>query len=172
IGVLKKDFANLVRDRTINVKSRTNKDQAWAALHGSSRRHGRMYAVLARFIAGGGHYAALLGRAAYRHRLSAIAWLIALLNRCIKRIHVDVDYFAHQLPAHYFEGEFCMFFRRAMFFLRSIECRQLTMHGCHHPTVCTKLTFGFAENCLIPLFSVERMPVRTQTSRRCQLVAY
>jgi hypothetical protein len=57
-----------------------------------------MHAELARFVARGRDHAAF-ARSADRDRPPAQLRIITLFDRCVERIHVDMDDFARRLPA-------------------------------------------------------------------------
>jgi hypothetical protein len=84
------DGPDLVGDSAIDLKPVRHKNQLWAKLPRPPARHGRAHAKFARFIAGGCHNAPL-ATAAHGNRLAPQLGKIALLDRCEKRIHIDMD---------------------------------------------------------------------------------
>jgi hypothetical protein len=91
--VFGEDFANLQRDRLVGVEPRLYEDQVRAFSLGNDRRHRRMHAKCARFVARGRDDAAGQG-SADPDRLSAQLRIVALFDRRVERIHVDMDDFA------------------------------------------------------------------------------
>jgi hypothetical protein len=53
-----------------------------------------MNAEFSGFIARGGHYAPL-GGVTYRQRLASVFGMVALFDRSVKRVHIDVNYLSH-----------------------------------------------------------------------------
>jgi hypothetical protein len=88
--VLGEDIANLSADRLVDFEAWLDEDQVRTLSFRGDRRHSRANAVLASFVARGGDDAAL-GRTAHCHRLAAQVRIIALLDRRVKGIHVDMD---------------------------------------------------------------------------------
>jgi hypothetical protein len=106
--VFGEDLPNFQRDRLVGVKPRLDKDQVGASPLGGDRRHRGMHAELPRFVACGRDDAAF-ARSADRDRLAAQLRIIALFDRCIERIHIDMDDFAR--AARPGRGSFCGPFR-------------------------------------------------------------
>ena len=88
--VVGEDGVDLARDGAVDVEPRRHEHQFRALPHGGGRRHGRAHAERARLVARRGHHAAL-GAVANRHRPAAQLRVVALLDRRIERVHVDVD---------------------------------------------------------------------------------
>src|SRR5579875_2939854 len=88
--VFGEDPADLKRDRPIDLKARFDEDQIRASALGRERGHRGADAELARFIAGGGDHPAL-PRSADRDRLAAQLRIVALFDRGVEGIHVDMD---------------------------------------------------------------------------------
>ena len=87
--VIGEDRADLVRDRAIGVEARLDEDELGAAALGGDRGHGRADAVFARLVARRRDHAAHL--AADRDRLAPQLRIVALLDRRIEGVHVDMD---------------------------------------------------------------------------------
>src|SRR6266851_7831696 len=92
-----KGITDLERDRLVGVKSRLYENQIWAFPLGGERRHRRTHAELACFVAGGGDDTAG-PRSADCDRLAAQIGVVALFDRCVKGIHVDMDDLARSAP--------------------------------------------------------------------------
>src|SRR6476646_6827879 len=90
IGKVCEDRPDLQRDLAIDVEPRGHEYQLGAALERRDRRHSRLHAKLARLIAGSSDYTPSLS-ATDRQRLPTQCRVIALLNRCIKGIHINMD---------------------------------------------------------------------------------
>ena len=86
---------DLPRDRAIDVEARRYEDQLRTLSHGRDRRHGRANAEGARLVARGGHHAPL-GPMADGDRSAAKLGVVALFDRRIEGIHVDVDNLAQR----------------------------------------------------------------------------
>src|SRR5207249_677005 len=86
-------------DRLVDVEARLDEDQLGTLIPGGERGHGRTYAELSRFVGRRGNHAAQL-RAANRYGLAAQLGIVALLDRRIERVHVDVDDLADRLVGH------------------------------------------------------------------------
>jgi hypothetical protein len=81
---------DLLRHHFVDVEARRHEHQVRAFPPGSDGRHGGVDAKLPGFVARGGHHASFT-RPTHREREAAQAGVIALLHRCVERIHVDVD---------------------------------------------------------------------------------
>ena len=64
---------------------------------GLRHRHGRAHAEDARLVARRRHHAAPVGLAADGDRPAGERGIVALLDRCVERVHVDVDDAAHEI---------------------------------------------------------------------------
>jgi hypothetical protein len=105
--VFGENLPDLQRDRLVSVEPRRNEDQIRAFPLGCDRRHRRMHAELARFIACGRNDTAF-ARSADRDRLPAQFRIVALFDRCVERIHVYMNDFAR--PARPGRGFFSPLF--------------------------------------------------------------
>ncbi len=92
--VVGKDRVDLARDGAIDVEARRHEHQLRALAHRRGRRHGRAHAEGAGLIARRGHHASL-SAVADRDRPPAKGRVVALLDRRIEGVHVDVDDLAH-----------------------------------------------------------------------------
>src|ERR1700730_13758486 len=92
--MLCKDGADLLGDRLVDLEARLDKDQIWTLPLRGDRRHRRAHTELARLIACRRDDAAL-PRSTHGDRLAAQFRVVALFDRRVERIHVDVD----DLPA-------------------------------------------------------------------------
>ena len=72
-----------------NAEAMRHEDQVGTFSPGGHRGHGRVDAEFACLVAGSGNDAARFGKTD-RDRLAAKCGIIALLDRCVERIHVDV----------------------------------------------------------------------------------
>ena len=85
------DREHLLRHRAVLLEIRADDREVRAEADRARHRNRRAHAELARLVAGGRDHAARLRRAADRHRLAAQLRPIALLDRRVERVHVDVD---------------------------------------------------------------------------------
>src|ERR1700674_2600979 len=85
-----KDIADLQRHRLIGIKPRLHKDQIGALAFGSDRRHRGAYPEFARLVACRCDDATLAG-ATDCNGLATQFGVVALLDRGVERIHVDMD---------------------------------------------------------------------------------
>jgi len=69
----------------------TDDEEGGAEAHGAGHRHRRVDAEGARLVAGRGDHAPPLGPSAHGERLAAQRGIVALLDRGIERVHVDVN---------------------------------------------------------------------------------
>jgi hypothetical protein len=88
--VLREDRTDVPRNVLVDLKARLDEDQVGTLPLGGDRRHRRSDAKLARLITRGGDDPAL-ARSADGDRLSAQLGIIALLDRCIEGVHVDMN---------------------------------------------------------------------------------
>ena len=88
--MLGEDRADLTRDLAIDVEARRNEEELRAFAPRRDRRHGRAHAEGAGLIACRRDDAAL-ARAAHRDGLAAQLGFVALLDRRVEGVHVDVD---------------------------------------------------------------------------------
>ena len=88
--IFSKDRADLQRDFFVDVKARLHKNQIRTFPAGGHGRHCRTHAEFSRFIARSRHDAAL-ALAADRDWLAAQFGAIALLDRGVEGVHVDMD---------------------------------------------------------------------------------
>ena len=95
--MLGEDRPDLLRDRLVDVEARRDEDQFGALPLRGDRRHRRAHAELARLVARG-RYDAPFARSADRDRLAAQFRIVALFDRRIECIHVDVDDLANAPP--------------------------------------------------------------------------
>src|SRR5438874_1569234 len=76
---------------------RPHKNAAWTQPSRSHAGHRRADAKLARFVAGGADHSTLSWRTANDHRLPKQLWIVPLLNRGVKRIHIEMqDHAGHR----------------------------------------------------------------------------
>src|SRR5271165_3652031 len=87
------DIPDLQRDRLVGVEPRFNEYQIGAFALGGDRRHRGMRADRPRFVACGRDDTAF-ARSADRDRLPRQLRIVTLFDRCVKRIHIDMDDFA------------------------------------------------------------------------------
>ena len=88
--VFGEDLPDLERDRLVDVEPRLYENQIRAFSLSRERRHRGAHAELARFVARGRDDAAF-PRSADRDRLPTQRRIVALFDRCVERIHVDMD---------------------------------------------------------------------------------
>ena len=79
------------RCRLVFREIRRDDDERGAEADGSGHRDRRTHAEGARLVAGRSDHAAPIGPAADRDRLAAKRWVVALLDRRVERVHVDVE---------------------------------------------------------------------------------
>src|SRR5262249_17751733 len=72
-------------------------NQIGASPLGCDRRHRGTHAERARFVARGRDDTSF-ARTAYRNRLAAQLRIVTLFDRCVERIHVDMDDLARHTP--------------------------------------------------------------------------
>ena len=89
------DRPDLLRDLLIDLKARLHKNEAGTPALGRDRRHRRVDAERSRLVAGRSHHSSGVW-AAHSHRLAAKLRIVALLDRRVERIHIDVNDFARQ----------------------------------------------------------------------------
>jgi hypothetical protein len=88
--VVAEDRMDLARYSAIDLKAWRHKHQFRASPHGCSGRHRRAHAECTCLIAGRGNHASL-GRVSNRHRSATEARVVALFDRSIERVHINVD---------------------------------------------------------------------------------
>ena len=93
--IFRKDGMDLVRDGAIDVETRRHEHEFGAKAHRRGRRHGRAHAEDAGLITCCRNHAPL-GTMAYRHGAPLERRIVALFDRRIERVHVDVDDLAHR----------------------------------------------------------------------------
>ena len=98
-GVVGEDRPNLLGDGAVDVEPGRDEHEFRALAHRDGRRHGRSNAETSRLVARRGNDAAF-GRIADRHRLAFEGRIVALFDRRIERVHVDVDDLAHPPFVH------------------------------------------------------------------------
>ncbi len=81
----------------VGIEARPDEEEVRAELAGLEGGHGRAHAEHPGLVAGREHDPARAGRA-HRHRPAAQARVVALLDRGVEGVHVDVDDLAHQPP--------------------------------------------------------------------------
>ena len=92
------DPENEIRRGFVSRKIRRHDDELGTQPDRLRHRHRRVHAIVPRLVAGRRDDAALVRPAADRKWLAAQRWIVALLDRRIKRIHVDVKNPAHSHP--------------------------------------------------------------------------
>ena len=85
------DREHLLRHRPVLREVRPDDDQVGTEAHGPRHRNGRAHAKRPRLVAGRRHDAARRGRPADRHGPAPQFGPVALLDRRVERVHVDVD---------------------------------------------------------------------------------
>src|SRR5439155_13371033 len=85
------DAEHLLRDRAVLVEVGMHDDQRWTQPDRSRHRERRPDAKCSRLVAGGGDDAALVGIAADGDREAAKRRVVALLDRGVERIHIDME---------------------------------------------------------------------------------
>ena len=96
--VIRKDRVDLARDGAIDVEARPHEHQFGALAHRRGRRHRRAHAEGAGLVARRGDDASL-GAVADRDGTPSKRRIVALLDRRIEGVHVDVDDLAHRHAA-------------------------------------------------------------------------
>ncbi len=86
------DFPDLQGDRLVSVEARLDEDQIGAFPLGCDRRHRGMHAEPACFVTCRRDHTAF-ARSADRNRLAPQLRIVTLFDRCVKRIHIDMDDF-------------------------------------------------------------------------------
>jgi hypothetical protein len=94
-GEIGKDGVDLARDRAVNLEAWWHEHQFGTLSRGRRRRHGRVHTVGPGLVARCGHDASF-GTVANRDRAAPKVRVVALFNRRIERVHVDVDDLAHR----------------------------------------------------------------------------
>ena len=89
IGIVGEDRADLPADLAIDVEPRLDEDQVGTRPLGRDRRHRRPHAERARLVARRRDYPAM--PAADRHRLAPQRRIVALFDRRVEGVHVDMD---------------------------------------------------------------------------------
>jgi hypothetical protein len=92
-GEYSEDRMDVPRNVLVDLKARLHKDQVGTLPLGGHRQHRRSHTKLARLITRSGDDSPL-AQTAHRDRLSAQLRIIALLDRCIEGVHVDMNDFA------------------------------------------------------------------------------
>jgi hypothetical protein len=92
--IVSEDRVNFTRHGAIDVESRRYDHEVWAFARRRARRHCRVDAEFARLVAGGGNDTALRG-IADSDRATTQRGVVALLDRRVESVHVDVDDLAH-----------------------------------------------------------------------------
>jgi hypothetical protein len=90
VGVVSEDRVDLPRDGLVDLEPRRHEDQLRALAKGGGRGHGRAHAKLPGLVAGGGDHAAP-GAMAHGHGLALEVRIVALFDRRIEGVHVDMD---------------------------------------------------------------------------------
>ena len=93
IGVGVEDFVDLGRDLLVDLHATRHEDEVGAELFGFDGRHGRADTEAARFVASSRHNTTHIA-VAYGDGFALQLGVVALLNRGIKGIHVDMYDFA------------------------------------------------------------------------------
>src|SRR5208283_1628674 len=99
-GVLGEDRVDLARDRAIDVEARRHEHQLRTLAHGRGRRHGRSNTEGARLVTRCGNHAPL-GAVADGDRTASKLRIVALFDRRIERVHVDMDDLAQRHTSNY-----------------------------------------------------------------------
>ena len=94
-GVFREDGVDLARDGAVDVEARRHEHQLRTLPHGRGRRHGRAHAEGARFVARRSHRTSL-GAVADCDGASPQHRIVALLDRRIEGVHVNVDNLAQR----------------------------------------------------------------------------
>jgi hypothetical protein len=91
------DGVDLARDGAVDLEAWPDKYQFRTLPQRRRRRHGRAHAECASFVARCGHHTSL-GTVTYRDGSPAELWVVALLDRRVERVHVDMDDLARWHP--------------------------------------------------------------------------
>lgn len=118
VGMLRENFSDLRRDSTVDVETRRHEYEVGATPFCGDRGQRRSHTESTGLVACGGHDAAR-GRAADGDRLAPQLRIVALLDRCEKRIHIDMNDLAAGSA----------FLRIAIIIMRSVFI------PCDHPSV-------------------------------------
>src|SRR5271166_3037607 len=102
--VLNKNSMDLARNGAIDVEARRHEHQFRALTHRRGRRHGRTHAEGAGLVTRRGHDPPL-GAVSNRDGAPSKRRVVALFNRRIERVHVDVNDLAHRHRATISDGE-------------------------------------------------------------------
>ena len=97
--VVGEDAPDLLGHRAIDLEARRDKNEFGTLPQRRCGRHGRAHAERAGFVTRRRDHTALGGMADCDGPPTK-AWIIALLDRCIERVHVDVDDFTDAGLAH------------------------------------------------------------------------
>ena len=89
LRIVGEDRADLLGDGAIGIEARLDEDEPGAAALRARRGHGRADAIVARLVARRSDHAA--HSAADRDRLAAQRRIVALLDRGVEGVHVDMD---------------------------------------------------------------------------------
>src|SRR5690554_3644219 len=87
------------RDLLVPLHSHREKNPVGAAPAGLPQWHGGTNAVFPRLVRTGGNHAAGSRAAADNDRLPPVGWVVPLLHRRVKSIHIQMDNPAHPLPS-------------------------------------------------------------------------
>ena len=98
VGVFAENPVNLPRHFAVDFHPSGNENQFGTQPSGRNGRHGRTDAVAPRLVAGRGDHAAAFGTA-YGQRTAPVFGVVALFDRRVERIHVDVYDFPLFHPA-------------------------------------------------------------------------
>ena len=93
------DCVNFTRDRALGVEPRRDEHEVRAFAHRRARQHRRAHAKFARLIACGGHNASLRS-VADSDRAPTPRGVIALLDRGVESVHVDMNDFLTPKGTH------------------------------------------------------------------------
>jgi hypothetical protein len=89
------DGADLARDGAVDLEARRHEYQFRTLPHRGDRRHGRTHAECSGLVARCGHHASL-GAMTNRDRTASQFRVVALLDRRIERVHIDMDNLARR----------------------------------------------------------------------------
>jgi len=90
-SLLAEDCHDLTRDGPVHLKARGQEDCLWTEALCCPAGHGRMHAVSASLVGGGGQYAAPVRGATHDDRLAAIFRVVPLLDAGVEGIQVEVQ---------------------------------------------------------------------------------
>ena len=85
--------AHLLRDRFVDPEAWFHEDQVHTLPLAVTEGRGRSDAEFAGFVAGGGHEARVRAGSADRDRLAALIRIVALFDRSVERVHINVNDF-------------------------------------------------------------------------------